>query len=64
MNILESKPRTTSTKADALAKLSADIGAAAARAEDAGIDAREVATILEGQAAYYRQRDAMFRAVR
>jgi hypothetical protein len=35
----------------------------AARARKSGIDAREIATALEAQAAYYRQHDAMFLSV-
>jgi hypothetical protein len=62
MSLFASKSQKP-TKADALAKLRADIEAAAACANKFGIDAREIATILEGQSEYYRQRDAMFRSV-
>jgi hypothetical protein len=51
------------TKADMLYKMRVDIEAAVARANKYGIDSREIATTLEAQADYYRQRDAMFRSV-
>jgi hypothetical protein len=56
-------PANPITKADMLAKMRADIEAAAASARKFGIDSREIAGILETNADMWRQADAMARSV-
>jgi hypothetical protein len=61
--LFASKPKTGPTRADALIALRSAIAGAVSAARQAGIDGREIAVILEGNADQSRQADAMSRPV-